>query len=53
MMCSKEYIEQTEQSVLHTYNRFPLVLERGKEPIYMMWRERNIWISEPVLLCSL
>lgn len=30
MMCSKEYIEQTEQSVLHTYNRFPLVLERGE-----------------------
>lgn len=25
-----KYIEQTEANVLHTYNRFPLVLEKGK-----------------------
>lgn len=30
MTCSKEYIEQTEQAVLHTYNRYPVVLERGE-----------------------
>ena len=28
-MNSKEYMERTEQSVLHTYNRFPVVLEKG------------------------
>ncbi len=30
MMCSKEYIERGENAVLHTYNRFPVVLERGE-----------------------
>nr|WP_297873853.1 aspartate aminotransferase family protein [uncultured Blautia sp.] len=29
-MCSKEYIERGENAVLHTYNRFPVVLERGE-----------------------
>lgn len=29
-MNSKEYIEQTEQVVLHTYNRFPVVFEKGE-----------------------
>lgn len=27
---SKEYMDRSEQMVLHTYNRFPLVLEKGK-----------------------
>lgn len=30
MMCSKEYIERGENAVLHTYNRFPVVLESGE-----------------------
>lgn len=30
MTCSKEYIERAEEAVLHTYNRFPVVLERGE-----------------------
>lgn len=29
-MNSKEYMELTEQNVLHTYNRFPVVLEKGQ-----------------------
>lgn len=28
-MTSTEYMARTEQSVLHTYNRFPVVLEKG------------------------
>ena len=28
-MNSQEYMEKTEQYVLHTYNRFPIVLEKG------------------------
>lgn len=30
MMCSKDYIERGENAVLHTYNRFPVVLESGE-----------------------
>ena len=30
MMCSKEYMDRAEKAVLHTYNRFPVVLERGE-----------------------
>lgn len=33
-MNSKEYMEKTEQYVLHTYNRFPVVLEKG-EGVYL------------------
>nr|WP_317363120.1 aspartate aminotransferase family protein [uncultured Blautia sp.] len=29
-MCSKDYIERGENAVLHTYNRFPVVLESGE-----------------------
>ncbi len=29
-MNSKEYMERTEQVVLHTYNRFPVVFEKGE-----------------------
>ena len=31
---SKEYMERTEQAVLHTYNRFPVVFEKG-EGVYL------------------
>ena len=27
---TEEYIEQAEKSILHTYNRFPIVLESGQ-----------------------
>lgn len=33
-MKSKEYIERTEQAVLHTYNRFQVVFEKG-EGVYL------------------
>ena len=33
-MGSKEYMERSEQAVLHTYNRFPVVLDRG-EGVYL------------------
>ena len=29
-MTTKEYMELSEEYVLHTYNRFPLVLEKGE-----------------------
>lgn len=34
MMCSKKYMELAENSILHTYNRFPVVLEKG-EGVYL------------------
>ena len=30
-MKTNEYMEQTEQYVLHTYNRFPLVIDHGEQ----------------------
>ncbi len=30
MTCSKEYMDRAENAVLHTYNRFPVVLDRGE-----------------------
>lgn len=30
MMCNKEYIDRAEQVILHTYNRFQIVLEQGQ-----------------------
>ena len=30
MSCSKEYMDQAEQVILHTYNRFQIVLEKGQ-----------------------
>lgn len=29
-MCNKEYIDRAEQVILHTYNRFQIVLEKGQ-----------------------
>ncbi len=33
-MTSQDYMEKTEQYVLHTYNRFPVVFEKG-EGVYL------------------
>ncbi|HCT91702.1 MAG TPA: aspartate aminotransferase family protein, partial [Lachnospiraceae bacterium] len=33
-MSMQEYMDKAEQYVLHTYNRFPVVLERG-EGVYL------------------
>lgn len=36
------YIETAEQSLLHTYNRYQIVLEKEKASICMTQKERNI-----------
>lgn len=38
-----KYIEETNSGLVHTYNRFPLVLDRGKESIFTMKKATNIW----------
>ena len=39
-ICMKE----AEESILHTYNRFPVVFDHGGEYICMTRTEKNIWI---------
>lgn len=45
----REYIEEAEKALLHTYNRYQVVLDRGMAYISMMWKENAIWISCPEL----
>ena len=37
-----EYMKETNEALLHTYNQFPVVLDHG---------ERNIWILQPDMRC--
>ena len=47
MTYSKEYIDRAEEVILHTYNRFQIVLDKGngvhlydvdgKESLYLPW----------------
>lgn len=43
-MNSREYIEQAEQDLLHTYNRYPVVLDRG-EGVYLYDREGKKYLD--------
>ena len=43
-MNSKEYMEQTEQYVLHTYNRFPVVLKKG-HGVYLTDADGNDYLD--------
>lgn len=45
------YMEQTEQYVLHTYNRFPVVLESGNGVYLKDTTEKNIWILQRESRC--
>lgn len=46
-MNKQEYIDTAEQELLHTYNRFSLVLDHG-EGVYLYDTEKKrIWISQP------
>ena len=49
-MNMNEQMKESEESILHTYNRFPVVFERDRDVIYMIPKERNIWILQQVLL---
>ena len=41
----KEYIAEAEKDLLHTYNRYQIVLDKGKAYICMTPMGKNIWIS--------
>ena len=40
----KQYIEEAEKVLMHTYSRYPVVLDHGKECTFMISRVRNTWI---------
>lgn len=45
-MNKQDYINGAETALLHTYNRFPLVLEKG-EGVYLYDTDgKNIWILQ-------
>lgn len=44
MLASKEYMERTEKTVLHTYNRFPVVFEKG-EGVYLQDAEGKRYLD--------
>ena len=39
-----DYMEAAEAHVLHTYNRFPIVLEKATAYTFMIRMGKNIWI---------
>ena len=44
-MNKEGYINEAEKNILHTYNRFSLVLDHGEGVyLYMIQTEKNIWI---------
>ena len=45
-MNKQEYINTAEKELLHTYNRFSLVLDHGEVFIFMIRTGRNIWILQ-------
>ena len=42
------YMEETNSELVHTYNRFPVVLDHG-EGVYLYDTERSIWILQQEL----
>ena len=49
-MNMNEQMKESEESILHTYIVFLLFLKRDRDVIYMIPKERNIWILQQVLL---
>ena len=41
---TNKWIDEAEQSLLHTYNRYPIVLERGEVYTCMTQKGKNTWI---------
>ena len=52
-MKMNDYMEMGEKYILHTYNRYPVVLKREMAFIYTMWMVSSILISLQVLPFSL
>ena len=50
-MNKEGYINEAEKNILHTYNRFSLVLDHGEVFICMIQTEKNIWILRQASQC--
>ena len=50
-MAMTEVIEQAENVILHTYNRFPVVFDRQRVSIFMIRKARNILILPRASVC--
>lgn len=50
-MNKQEYIDTAEQELLHTYNRFSLVLDHGEAYTYTIQTKKRIWILQPESPC--
>lgn len=46
-----EYMKETNEALLHTYNQFPVVLERGEGAYLYDTEEKNIWTLRPDMQC--
>ena len=47
MSMMQQYIEEAERALLHTYNRYQVVLDKERVYIYTISRGKNIWTSRP------
>ena len=45
----QEYMQKGEDYILKTYNRYPVVFEKGTVFVFMIWMERDILILQQVL----
>ena len=48
-MNKQDYIDGAESALLHTYNRFPLIM--GMVCTFMIQTEKNIWILQQESPC--
>lgn len=46
-----EYMKETNEALLHTYNQFPVVLERGEGAYLYDTEGKNIWTLRPDMQC--
>ena len=45
-------IQAAEENLIHVYNRFPMHWIMVKECIFMIQKEKNIWILQQDLQCQ-
>ena len=53
IIMSNPYIEEAEDAILHTYNRYQIVLDKGEGVHLYDVNGKNIWILQQVLQYSL
>lgn len=49
----QEYIDEAESELLHTYNRYQIVLDKGDGVYLYDYNGKNTWTLFPALRCLL